>query len=312
MKRWETVPVLLALGVVALVMIFTVSRHASGVPEEKTPVIRVGSKDFTESLIVAELYALALEEAGYQVDRVFNLASSVTHTAIMNNEIDVYPEYTGTGLLTILKMGMQTDPKRVYETVRKEYAKQFDLTWLEQSRANDSQGLVMRAALARELGIKTISDLQRNAGKIRFASQGEFDLRDDGLPGLEKVYGPFAWKSSRVYDNGLKYRILQTGEADVAPAYTTEGQLVDTADFLLLTDDKHAWPPYYLAPVVRQEVLARHPDLAAILNRVSASLDTPTMIKLNAEVDVEKLEAGDVAKGYFSHTLQPDVAGVRK
>ncbi len=310
MKNWNSiVPVLLAVGVVALGMIFTVSYRLTGVGLSKSPVIRVGSKDFTESLVVGELYAIALEEAGYDVERVFNLASSVTHTALMNNEIDLYPEYTGTGLLTILKLPMATDPEQVYQTVKREYAKRFGLTWLEQSRANDSQGLVMRAALARELGVRTISDLQRNAGKVRFASQGEFDQRDDGLPGLEKVYGPFAWKSTRVYDNSLKYRVLQGDEADVAPAYTTEGQLLDTREFVLLEDDKRAWPPYHLAPVVRTGVLAAHPAIAGVLNRVSASLDTPTMIQLNAEVDIDKQEVDDVAKSHFN-SLEPAVAGV--
>lgn len=158
-------------------------------------VIRVGTKDFTESLVVGELYALALEKAGYKVECVFTIAGSIVHTAIMNDEIDLYPEYTGTGLLTILKLEMMTDPAAVYETVKREYAKCFNLSWLDQSRANDGQGLVLKTSVARDRKITTISDLQRNAGHIRFASQGEFDQRDDGLPGMEKAYGPFRWKS---------------------------------------------------------------------------------------------------------------------
>lgn len=271
--------------------------HGAG--KRGAPAVRIGAKDFTENLIVGELYALALEDAGYKVTRVFNIAGSLVHTSIVNDRIDLYPEYTGTGLLTVLKMKPMTDPARVYETVKREYAKRFNLVWLEQSRANDSQGLVMRTPVARTMGIATISDLQRNADKIRFASQGEFDLRDDGLPGLEKVYGSFCWKSSRVYDNGLKYEILLNDEADLAPAYTTEGQLLNTEAFTLLRDDKRMWPPYYLAPVIRAETLAAHPDIGGILNRVSASLDTETMIRLNAGVDVAKREYEDVALEHF-------------
>ena len=261
--------------------------------------IRVGSKDFTENEIVAELYALALEEAGYQVDRVFDIASSVIHTSIVNNEIDVYPEYTGTGLISILQMDPLTDPQEVYDTVKAAYEEQFSLTWLDYAQANDGQGLFISKAASDEYGITTISELQEHAADLRFASQGEFDEREDGLPGLEKVYGPFHWKSSKVYDNGLKYNVVENDEADVSPAYTTEGRLSETDKFVLLEDDKQVWPPYNLAPVVRDEILEANPDIAEILNRVDATLDTATITALNAKVDVDKEEAEDVAQEYW-------------
>jgi len=261
--------------------------------------IRVGSKDFTENLVVGELYALALEDAGYTVERKLDIAGSLVHTAITSDEIDLYPEYTGTGLLSILQMDLITDPQEVYDTVKREYDDQFDLAWLDQSQANDGQGLVIRTSVAQELNIYTISDLQANADKIRFASQGEFDQRDDGIVGLEKVYGDFNFASSTIYDNGLKYQVLENDQADVAPAYTTEGQLVNTEQFTLLEDDKQMWPPYYLAPVVQNKVLEQYPDIAEILNRVSATLDTETVTALNAKVDVDKEEYEDVAREYF-------------
>lgn len=264
---------------------------------EKT--IRIGSKDFTENLIIAELYALALEDAGFEVERKMNIAGSVIHTSITNDEIDLYPEYTGTGLLAILKLDLITDPDVVYETVKEEYAKQFNITWLEQSQANDSNGLVIRTALAKELNIYTVSDLQKQAQQIRFASQGEFEYREDGIPGLEKVYGKFNFQSITLYDNGLKYKILESMEADVAPAYTTEGQLVNTDLYTLLEDDKNFWPPYYLAPIIRTEVLDENPDIAEVLNKISASLDTKTVTMLNAKVDVDQLEYEEVAKDFY-------------
>ena len=260
--------------------------------------IRVGTKDFTENLIVGEIYALALENAGYKVERVPNIASSLIHTSLVNKEIDLYPEYTGTGLLSILKLNLITDPQKVYDTVKAEYEKQFNLVWLDYSSANDGQGLVIRTDVANKLGIKTITDLQAKVGEIRFASQGEFDQREDGIPGLEKVYGPFKWKSSKVYANGLKYEVLSNNEADVAPAYTTEGQLVKP-EFTLLEDDKQVWPPYNLAPVIQKPVLDANPDIAAILNKISAGLDTKKVTELNAAVDVDKREYEEVAKEYF-------------
>lgn len=260
--------------------------------------IKVGSKDFTENLVVGEIYALALEEAGYNVERIPNIASSVIHTSLVNKEIDLYPEYTGTGLLSILQMDLITDPQEVYNTVKTEYEKQFNLVWLDYSAANDGQGLVIRTDVANKLGIKTISDLQANAGEIRFASQGEFDEREDGIPGLEKVYGPFNFKSSKIYANGLKYEVLSNDEADVAPAYTTEGQLVKE-EFTLLEDDKQVWPPYNLAPVVQKSVLDENPDIGEILNKISASLDTAKVTELNAAVDVDKREYEEVAKEFY-------------
>ena len=285
--------------IVVLIIIAVISMTACGGNKNNKNTIRVGSKDFTESLVVAEVYALALEDAGYQVERNMNIAGSIIHASITNDEIDLYPEYTGTGLLAILKMDLITDPEEVYRTVKDEYSKQFNITWLDQTQANDSNGLVIRTDLAQEYGIYTVSDLQKHADKIRLASQGEFEYREDGIPGLEKVYGKFNFKSITLYDNGLKYKILENDEADVAPAYTTEGQLTNTDLFTLLKDDKNFWPPYYLAPIVRNEVLEANPEMAEVLNKVSAALDTATVTMLNAKVDVEQLEYEEVAKDFY-------------
>ncbi|MCY7171950.1 glycine/betaine ABC transporter substrate-binding protein [Streptococcus gallolyticus subsp. gallolyticus] len=267
--------------------------------QQSSTTIRVGSKDFTENLVIAEIYALALEDNGYTVERVSNISSSLIHNSIVNDEIDLYPEYTGTGLLSVLGEDMETDPEKVYKTVKKEYEEQFNLTWLDYAAANDSQGLVIRTEVANSLNIKTISDLQAHASELRFASQGEFDEREDGLPGLEKTYGTFNWQSSKVYDNSLKYSVLENDEADVTPAYTTEGQLVNTDEFTLLEDDKQFWPPYNLAPVVRDNILDDNPDIKTILNNISAKLDTETVTELNAKVDVDGQEYTDVAKEYY-------------
>lgn len=267
--------------------------------QQSSTTIRVGSKDFTENLVIAEIYALALEDNGYTVERVSNISSSLIHNSIVNDEIDLYPEYTGTGLLSVLGEDMETDSEKVYKTVKKEYEEQFNLTWLDYASANDSQGLVIRTEVANSLNIKTISDLQAHASELRFASQGEFDEREDGLSGLEKTYGTFNWQSSKVYDNSLKYSVLENDEADVTPAYTTEGQLVSTDKFTLLEDDKQFWPPYNLAPVVRDNILDDNPDIKTILNNISAKLDTETVTELNAKVDVDGQKYTDVAKEYY-------------
>ncbi|MBU9726578.1 MULTISPECIES: glycine betaine ABC transporter substrate-binding protein [Diplocloster] len=292
MKRLMKKMVLLCIAGVLL------TGMLAGCGGKKTEAIRVGTKDFTENLIVGEIYALALEDAGYEVERIFDIAGSVVHTSITNNEIDLYPEYTGTGLLTILQLPMITDAQQVYDTVKEEYKKKYDLVWLDYAQANDGEGIVIRTDVAEKLGISTLSDLQKHASEIRFVSQGDFDQREDGLMALEQVYGPFDWKSSTVYDGGLRYSVLSNNEGDAAPAYTTEGPLVKP-EFTLLEDDKHVWPPYNLAPVVRQDLLDKYPDVADILNKISAGLDTETVTELNAAVDVDKREYEEVAKEYY-------------
>lgn len=260
--------------------------------------ITVGSKDFTEGEIISEIYALALEDAGFTVKRSFDIAGSVIATALEKGEIDLYPEYTGTALLTVLKAEMETDPRAVYETVKKQYKKKWDLVWLDMAEAADSQALVITTKAAEQYGIKTISDLQAHASELRFASQGEFDERSDGLPTLEAAYGAFDWKEHTSFNNGLKYEVLRNDEADVAPVYTTEGQLVDDA-FTLLEDDKHVWPPYNVAPVVRGEVLDANPDIEDVLNAVSKQLTTKGLTELNAKVDIDKQDYEDVAAEFF-------------
>lgn len=283
----------LAVLFTAFTLTTTVSANHEG------EAIRIGSKDFTENLLVAEIYALALENNGYEVERVPAISSAIVHTAIVNDEIDLYPEYTGTGLLTILQLPMETDPAKVFDIVKTEYNEQFNLTWLQYSEANDSQGLVITTAKAEELDIATISDLQAKASELRFASQGEFDMREDGIPGLEGIYGEFDWASSTIYDNSLKYQVLQNDEADVTPAYTTEGQLVNTDLYTVLEDDKQFWPPYNLAPIIRNNVLEAHPDIEDILDGINEELNTEKMIELNAKVDVDGEEYVEVAQAYF-------------
>ncbi|MBV4428430.1 glycine betaine ABC transporter substrate-binding protein [Clostridium tyrobutyricum] len=262
------------------------------------PTIKVGSKNFTESLVLGELYADALEKAGYKVERKLNLSDSVVHPSLVKGDIDLYPEYTGTGLQSILKEQPKFDSKQVYDEVSKQYKKKFNLVWLDPSVGNDSEGLVITKKVSDKYNIHTISDLQKNAGKLRYASQGEFDVRADGMPRLTKVYGPFNFKDKKIYDNGLKYDVLHNDKADVSVAYTTEGQLRKD-EFVVLKDDKQAWPPYNVAPVVRNDILSKNPEIKDILNKVTAKLDDKTLIELNAKVDIDKEEYSTVAKDYF-------------
>ncbi len=264
--------------------------------EEKTVV--VGSKGFTENLIVSELYALALEDMGYRVEREFEIYNAVIHETICSGEIDLYPEYTGTALLTILGEGMMTDPQEVYEKVKSLYAEKYDLAVLDFCPVNDGSGLAIRTEAAEEYGIRTISDLQAKASNIRFGSTADFLEREDGIPGLESVYGEFDFAEMTSFDNALKYEIMKNDETDCVPAYTTDAALVDER-LTLLEDDRQFWPPYNIIPVVRREILEKYPDIEEAVNKISASLDTDTMIRLNSEVDIELREYDEVAKEFY-------------
>lgn len=261
--------------------------------------IKIGAKSFTESKILSELYALALEDAGYTVDRQFDVSDNLIHQAVCEGEIDMYPEYTGTALMTILDEPMETDPQTAYDKVKELYAEKYDLDVLDMCQANDGNGLTMRADVAEKYGIKTISDLQANAENIRFGGTSDTFEREDGLPGLEQVYGTFNFKSKNTFDNSLKYEVMRNDEVDCVPAYTTDAQL-SSDEFILLDDDKHFWPPYNIIPVVRQDLISEHADVADIINKISASLDTETMTKLNAQVDIDKEEYEDVAADFYA------------
>lgn len=260
--------------------------------------IKIGAKTFTESFILNELYALALEDQGLQVERIPSIAGSLVPQALKKGEVDLYPEYTGTAFLTIYQQPMETNIDTIIARLKELYAKD-NIVPLDYARVNDSAGIVINTKKAEELGIKTIEDLQKHATELRFADPGEFHLRADGLPALAEVYGPFEFKSLTTYDNSLKYQVLRNDEADVASAYTTEAPLVDQAQFTLLEDNKQVWPPYYVLPVVRKEVLDKHPVIAEAINRVNSHLDTETMIKLNAKVDLDGEEYQNVAKSFY-------------
>ncbi|MFS8839572.1 glycine betaine ABC transporter substrate-binding protein, partial [Synechococcus sp. R6-5] len=200
--------------------------------------ITVGSKDFTEQFILGEMYALALEAAGFTVERKLNLGGTpVAHAGLLSGEIDLYPEYTGTGLLTVLKLPTSGDPAEVYATVAREYESRFQLIWLDPTPMNNTQALAMTRTRAAELGIATISDMVAKAGELVMIGPPEFQAREDGLPGIQAAYGNFRLKAYKAVDPGLRYQGLVNGEADVAVAFGTDGEIA-AFDLVLLEDDK--------------------------------------------------------------------------
>lgn len=269
-------------------------------PTASQTTIRVASKDFTEQFILGEMYAQLLEANGFTVERKLNLGGTpVTQAALVNDEIDLYPEYTGTGLLTVLKLPVNTDSTSVYNTVRSEYESQFKLVWLDPAPMNNTQALAMKRARAEELGISTISNMVAHASELIMVGPPEFQEREDGIVGLKATYGDFTLKEYKSVDSGLRYQALNEDQADVSVAFGTDGEIA-AFDLVLLKDDLGLWPPYQVAPVVRQDVLAENPKVGEVLNSLAPLLTDEVMQRLNYEVSGNQREPADVAKEFLT------------
>jgi osmoprotectant transport system substrate-binding protein len=267
---------------------------------EAAAVIRVGSKDFTEQFIIGEIYALSLENAGFEVERKLNLGGTpVAQAALESGEIDLYPEYTGTGLLTVLKEPVSSDRQAVYETVSEGYLEQFGLVWLEPSPMNNTQAFAMTRSTSERYGITSISQMVENASDLTMIGPPEFEEREDGLPGIKAAYGDFELADYKAVDAGLRYKGLVDGEADVAVAFGTDGE-ISAFDLLLLDDDRNLFPPYQVAPVVRQSTLEANPGIADALDAIAPLLTDETMQALNYEVSGNQREPSDVAREFLT------------
>lgn len=290
MKRLAHV---LACAVIAVVL--------GGCSRAAPVTLKVGSKDFTEEFILAEMYSLLLEDAGFKVERKFNLGGTpVAHAALLKGDIDLYPEYTSTGLLTVLKEKPLPDPAAIIDAVRKGYKEQFKLTWLAPAPFNDTQALATTRDVSEKYGIKTYSDLSAKAAELRLGGPAEFAERADGIKGLQQAYGGFQFKEFKQLGTGsLRYEALKNGQVDVVVAFGTDGQ-ISGMGLVLLQDDKHFYPVYQAAPVVRDDVLQKHPRIADALNRLAPLLTDEIMAGLNWQVDgPDKKEYAAVAKAFL-------------
>lgn len=280
--------------------------------QDDKPTVTVGSKDFTEQVLLGEMLAALLEDAGYDVERQLNLGgTAVVHEALVNGEIDAYAEYTGTGLLAILDLGL-TDATpvaaasspvpadtaaAVYDRVRAEYQDQFNLVWLDPLGFNNTYTLAMQEEQAAELGVEKISDLAAFAGDLTFGGTQEFLTRPDGLPGLTETYG-FEFADAVGLDPGIMYQAVDSDQVDLISAFATDGR-IPALGLVTLEDDLGFFPPYFAAPVVRQELLDEDPAIADTLNQLAGLIDDETMAGLNLQIDQEGDEPADVARTFL-------------
>ncbi len=264
--------------------------------------IVVGSKNFTEQIIVGEILAQHLERRlKLRVDRKFNMGGTLlTQQALVNGAIDLYPEYTGTALNAVLKIstGAHT-PADVFERVRAEYEKRWRLTWLPPLGFDNTFAIAIRGELARTAHLATLSEAARQKKDWRFGAGYEFVQRPDGLTGLLKTYGLRINDSPKSMDLGLLYRALQNNQVDMVAANSTDG-LLSVLDVAVLRDDKRYFPPYQCAVVVRDAALSANPQLRAALEELSGAISDSVIRKLNYMVDGEHRPVPQVVTEYLA------------
>ena len=261
------------------------------------PAIVVGSKNFTEQVILGELIAQQIERKLHvPVDRKLNLGGTLlAHEALVAGSIDLYPEYTGTALTQILHQPAEKDAKQVFANVQKGYTP-LHVQWLPPLGFNDTFAMVMLTKTAKENHITSLSDAA--AKPWRLGVGYEFTQRPDGLTGLVQTYRLQVQGEPVVMDLGLLYAALKTDRVDLAAANATDGML-GHSEFVVLNDDKHYFPPYECAIAVRDESLQKFPGLKEALAELSGRIDDAAMRRMNEQVDIDHKSAADVAHAFL-------------
>jgi osmoprotectant transport system permease protein len=261
----------------------------------RRPDVIVGSKDFTESVILAEILAQRLEAQGLKVGRHFELGGNLCHDALVAGEIDVYPEYTGTSFTAILKHQPLTDPRAVYDQVKREYGERFLVEVSPPLGFSNDFAILVRGRDARALNLRTISDAAPHASGWRAGFGQDFVSRPDGYEGFARTYGLKFRDRPREMDLSLTYRALAAGEVDIIAGNSTDG-LIGALDLTQLTDDRHYFPPYEAVFLTRRDALARADALREVLQRLSGAIPTDEMRRLNFEVDGGKRAPAEVVR----------------
>lgn len=267
-------------------------------------LVVVGSKDFSEQFILGQMTVLALQDAGFEVEDATNLGgTAVVREALVNGDIDIYWEYTGTAWLTHLgHEDAITDSQDAYDKVKAE-DEANGLIWLDMSPFNNTYTLMMKQEVGEELGIKSISDLAayiNDGGDASLCTNQEFYARPDGFKGVEELYGfQFSEEQVVLMDSGLTYKALQDGQCTTAMGFATDGR-ISAFGFFNLEDDKFFFPVYNPAPIVREEVLEANPSIAEVLNPIAAALTTEKMTELNKVVDIDGKEPVEAACDFLT------------
>lgn len=282
-----------------LACILTASALA-GCGKKDTDTIKIATKPMTEQYIIGEMLGLIIEDSTdlkAKITKGIGGGTSNIQPAILKGDFDLYPEYTGTGWLTVLKETNLPDEDTLYKELQSKYEEQFQLKWVGLYGFNNTYTLALRKELADQYQIESYSDLSQYADKIVFGGNPDFNEREDGYKGLCDFYD-FKFKKTMDIDIGLKYQALEEKKIDVTNAYTTDAQL-SVADVKTLKDDKGYFKNYYCGTVVREDTLKKHPELEQALMKMENILTDQDMAKLNYKVEVDKQDEQAVAKEYL-------------
>jgi osmoprotectant transport system permease protein len=298
-RRKFTLATTVAVVAALVVVVFIAARDSRTARSDSASArVVVASKDFTESAILGEIVAQLLEARGVAVERKFELGGNLPHDGLLAGNIDIYPEYTGTSFTAILKHAPITDPRAVYEQVKREYAAKFNLAVSEPLGFDNTFAILVRGAEARRLKLKTISDAVVPARNWRAGFGQDFMSRADGYPGFVKAYGLKFAEQPREMDLSLTYIALSTKQVDLIAGNSTEGRIA-ALDLFQLADDRHYFPPYEAVYLARTEALARVPALPEVLGKVAGAISTDEMRQLNYEVDANKRGQAEVVREWI-------------
>ncbi len=292
-KRLRSVVVAVVLILVAGAAIWQVSRNTNNTDNKVT----IGSKDFTESALLAEIVAQMLEARGVAVERRFELGGNLPHEAMVSGTLDLYPEYTGTSFTAILHHQPISDPRAVYDQVKKEYLERFNIGVSAPIGFENTFAILIRGQEARRLNLKTISDAAPHTKNWRAGFGQDFMSRDDGYPGFSKTYG-LNFAEVREMDLSLTYIALSSSQVDLIAANSTDGRIA-TLDLFQLVDDRRYFPPYEAVYLVRQQALDRVPALREVLASLANSISTEEMRLLNYEIDGNRRDPKEVIREWI-------------
>lgn len=287
----------LAFAVFALLMALGVAFWQFTKSSATESRIVVGSKDFTESALLAEIVAQMLEARGVSVERRLELGGNLPHEAMIGGNLDLYPEYTGTAFTAILQHAPITDPRAVYEQVKQEYASKFKVEVSAPLGFENTFAILVRGSDARQLNLKTISDAASHTPAWRAGFGQDFMSRADGYPGFSKAYG-LNFAAVREMDLSLTYIALSSRQVDLIAGNSTEGRIAQL-DLVQLADDRRYFPPYEAVYLTRQDSLTRVPQLKEVLARLANAITTEEMRRLNYEIDGNKRDPKEVVKKWI-------------
>jgi len=263
-------------------------------------VIRIGSTGSPENATIAEIYALALERGNIAVDRHMNLGNAqMVMAATQRGEIDIYPEYVRTGATNLRETSLRANAVELYNEAKPFYEQRYGITWLTPSPLNDSPCLATSQYAAEEFWLLTLTKCAAIASQLRFAATPDFLAPGGVLQRLQEYYGGFRFKKVFGCDPGTQYDMLSRGDAEVANAFTTDANIAED-QLIVLGDDKHFWPLYNVAPVIRLATVQSHPHVRFILNHISRTLTNYAIQQLNMRRDLLNMDPHDVAKDFVT------------